>query len=401
MIIQRSFAQSAAAALHLHHAANCRCHIFHLFFFVWYTYIGYPVILWLLPRNKRSVQKTSSFNGCTIIIPAYNEATILKQKIENTTSLPCTLPVQIVVITDGSTDGSETIAASFPHITVLHQRERLGKAAAINRAVAEAKYEVLIFTDANTFLNKASLNALIAALNNEEAGAVCGEKRIRYLPQKKYAESFYWKYESVLKKLESKTGSVVGAAGELFAVKKECFEAIPEHSILDDFWLSMRIQEKGFRILYEPNATATELPPQTLKDDLARRTRIAAGVWQWMKAYCSFRQLKKQPFFLWQFLSHRFCRWFIAPVCFLLMVAANTYIIACSNSLFFQLTFIIQAVFLLFAFIGAVPFMRQRFGLFGFPFYFIFTHICLLRGYITCKKHSVLWKKLPRNNNMP
>lgn len=372
-----------------------------MFFFACYTYIGYPVLLWLLPRNKRSSQQAGSFNGCTIIIPAYNEAEVLKQKIENTLSLQHQLPVQIIVITDGSTDGSETIAASFPGITVMHQRERLGKAAAINRAVAEAKYEVLIFTDANTFLNEEARNAMIAALNNTEAGAVCGEKRIWSLPQKKYAESFYWKYESVLKKLESKNGSVVGAAGELFAVKKECFGAIPENVILDDFWLSMRIQQNGYRILYEPNATATELPPQTLKDDLTRRTRIAAGVWQWMNEYYSFKQLKKQPFFLWQFCSHRFCRWFIAPVCFLLMVAANSYLVAYGDSLFFQCTFIIQAIFLLFAVIGILPFMRQRFGIFDFPFYFIFTHICLLRGYLTYKKHNVLWKKLPRSNNMP
>lgn len=378
----------------MQHAAYSHHHIFRLFFFACYTYIGYPLILWLLPANKKSTPGTTSFNGCTIIIPAYNEAAVLKQKIENTLSVQHNIPVQVIVVTDGSTDGSERIAASFPNVTVLHQPERRGKAAAINRAAARAEYEVLLFTDANTFLNEPALNAIVTCLNN--AGAVCGEKSIRSLPRKKYAESVYWKYESALKKLESKTGSVVGAAGELFAVRKECFEPIPEQAILDDFWLSMRVRQKGFRILYEPQAIATEWPPQTITDDLTRRTRIAAGVWQWMQQYCSFKTLSKTPFFFWQFLSHRFSRWFIAPVCFLFLLAANIYIVTQSNSLFFQITFALQGLFLLCATIGAIPFMRQRFGLSGFPFYFIFAHICLLSGYVSYKKHSVLWTKVSR-----
>lgn len=306
------------------------------------------------------------------------------------------MPVQVIVITDGSTDKSETIAASFPGITTLHQPERKGKAAAINRAAAVAVHGVLIFTDANTFLNETSVEAIMAALSENTTGAVCGEKRIQPLPQKKHAESVYWKYESMLKKLESATGSVVGAAGELFAVKKECFEPIPENIILDDFWLSIRIRQKGFRIVYEPNATATEQPPQTLEDDFTRRTRIAAGVWQWMNTYGSFRQIIKQPFFSWQFFSHRFCRWFVAPVCFLLLPVANIFIIVHSHYLFFQITFLLQALFLLCAVIGTIPFMRQRFGLFGFSFYFIFAHTCLLSGYFSNRKYTVLWKKAPR-----
>lgn len=380
----------------MQHACGYNDYILYLFFFAFYTYTGYPFVLWLLKRKQKPQRSTGSFSGCSIIIPAYNEAPVLRQKIENTLSLQHTLPVQVIVITDGSADESETIAASFPGITTLHQPERRGKAAAINRAVTMAKHDILVFTDANTFLNKTSLEVIMTALLQNDAGAVCGEKRIQPLPQKKYAESVYWKYESILKKLESATGSVVGAAGELFAVKKECFEPIPENIILDDFWLSMRIRQKGFRILYEPNATATEQPPQNLNDDFTRRTRIAAGVWQWMKEYASFREMKKQPFFFWQFLSHRFCRWFVAPVCFLLLPVANIFIITQNHHLFFRVTLALQALFLLFAVIGAIPFMRQRFGVFGFPFYFIFAHICLLSGYLSQGKHTVLWKKVAR-----
>lgn len=305
------------------------------------------------------------------------------------------------MVTDGSTDGSENIAAGFAGITVLHQPERQGKAAAINRAAAEAKHEVLLLTDANTFLNPGAVSAIVESLNNPSVGAVCGEKRVQPARNHHYGESVYWKYESALKKQESRSGSVVGAAGELLVIRKSLFEPIPEEVILDDFYLSMQVTKKGFCIAYQPLATATELPPQNLSDEFTRRTRIAAGVWQWMKKYCSPGLFKNNPFFFWQFFSHRLCRWFIAPVCLVLLIVSGTVLFCADAGFFYTGVFGAGVLFSLLAVIGALPlFQHHKPGVFGFPFYFIFTHICLLWGYAGYirGKHSVLWKKLSRSN---
>lgn len=298
--------------------------------------------------------------------------------------------LQVIVITDGSTDNSEQIARAYTGVLCLHEPERKGKAAAINRAAPYAQHEIMVFTDANTLINAGALSQIHKHFNDAAIGAVCGEKRV----EGRNAESVYWAYESILKKLESRTGSVVGAAGELLAMRKELFQPIPEAAILDDFYLSVQVIQKGFRLYYEPAATATELPPQNRNDDFARRTRIAAGVWQWMKHYFSFGTMLRSPFFCWQFFSHRLCRWFIAPVCLLLLLFSSTWLALTTGSIAYQFMAIAGFLFCVLALLG----VRYRPGIFSLPFYFVFVHICLLWGYAGYLRgrHSVLWKKLAR-----
>jgi poly-beta-1,6-N-acetyl-D-glucosamine synthase len=320
----------------------------------------------------------------------------LAEKISNTLRQQgCAM--QVIVVTDGSTDGSEQAAAAFRDIMVLHETERRGKTAAINRAVPFAIHDILVFTDANTMLGEGALSYLLNGFSDAAIGAVCGEKRVEGIKRSRHAETVYWKYESLLKKLESRTGSVVGAAGELLAVRKDIFEPLPERIILDDFYLSVQVKQAGKNLLYEPRATATELPPPNLAGEFTRRTRIAAGVWQWMQQIFSIGRFKHDTFFLWQFFSHRLCRWFIAPLCFIILPVTTSMLVLNGTGLFFKIVLGIQGVFSLVAIIGSLPVFQRR-GIISFPFYFIFTHVCMLWGYIGYLrgKHTVLWKKITR-----
>src|SRR5262249_38480076 len=149
------------------------------------------------------------------------------------------------------------IIRNYPSIRLLHSPERRGKSSALNRAIDNAKNEILIFSDANTILNKEALNNITRHYQNKKVGGVAGEKKVLSSSQSTdevgSSEGLYWKYESLLKKIDSDFYSVVGAAGELFSIRRELYEKIPDTIILDDFVISLRVAQRGYRVMYEPN----------------------------------------------------------------------------------------------------------------------------------------------------
>jgi poly-beta-1,6-N-acetyl-D-glucosamine synthase len=360
------------------------------------------LVLWLVrlfTKKKEKNGPAGPWPGITLIIPAYNEAAVLEEKIKNTLQLRYAGTLQIIVITDGSDDGSHLIAGSFEKLTVLHQPQRRGKPAAINRAMAHAQHQLTVLTDANTFLNNDALVSISAYFNNPAVGAVCGEKRIARNKGEVYGEMVYWRYESLLKKWSSSGGMVMGAAGELFAFRKSLFQTIPEQMILDDFWLSVIILQQHKKMLYAPDAVATEPPSASLREEYRRRTRIAAGAWQWTKEAFSWRRFAKRPGLLFHFFSHRFCRWFITPVCLLLLLITSAYLTLQQAGWFYEWAFYGHLAAYLLALTGMLLTRGNRTPrLLHIPFYFVFIHICLIVGYwrYISGRQSVLWQKAKR-----
>ncbi len=252
-----------------------------------YTFVGYGIVLYLLVRIKRLFKKPVSpvyrfdeLPSCTVIVAAYNEEDFIEVKIENTLQLnypPNKL--KFLFVTDGSTDRTPELVASHAAITLLHSPERKGKIAAVHRAISQVNTEIIVFTDANTLLNADALVNICRHYADTRVGAVAGEKRVQVdeTADATAGEGFYWRYESKLKNWDSELWSVVGAAGELFSVRTNLYEAVSPNSILDDFMISMRIAQKGYRIVYEPEAYATETSSANIKEELKRKVRIAAG----------------------------------------------------------------------------------------------------------------------------
>jgi biofilm PGA synthesis N-glycosyltransferase PgaC len=259
------------------------------FAILFYSYLGYGIILYGLVLIKRALiakkdhhqDLSGTCPAVTVLIAAFNEEDYIIEKINNTFSLDYPAEkLNILIVTDGSSDQTPELVKKFPAITLLHQPERQGKIAAVQRAMPYVFTDLVVFTDANTMLNKEAILQMVRHYQDEKVGAVAGEKRI--LAKDKEAansagEGIYWKYESALKRWDSELFSVVGAAGELFSIRKSLFEHVPHDTLIEDFYLTLRIAQKGYRVKYEPGAYALEGPSASISEELKRKIRIAAG----------------------------------------------------------------------------------------------------------------------------
>jgi cellulose synthase/poly-beta-1,6-N-acetylglucosamine synthase-like glycosyltransferase len=277
-----------------------------------YTYFGYPVLIFFLAKIMQKPETYPTYKpSVTLLIAAFNEETVIEDKIKN--SLTIDYPkdlLQILVVTDGSRDRTPEIVKRYtPYgIEILHEPERRGKMAAINRALPASRGEIIVFSDANNYYQPDTILKLTQPFGNPSVGGVTGAKVIGQGDGSLGAsEGLYWKYESFIKKQESRAGSCTSAAGEVLAIRKDLYSPPPDHVINDDFYIAMQIVRNGYRLLYVPDAKSIERVSLSAQDEIARRTRINAGRFQ---AIAMARQILPfhRPLLVWQILSHKFLR---------------------------------------------------------------------------------------------
>ena len=380
------------------------------FFIIFYTFFGYGILLYLLVRIKRLFKKPYVFSQLydlptvTVIVAAFNEEYLIEEKIRN--CLELNYPknkVQFIFITDGSSDRTPELVGKYPEIQLLHENQRLGKMAAIKRAMPYVSGYVTVFTDANTFLNKDALIQLLKHYQNPKIGAVAGEKKImvsQSADASSAGEGFYWKYESALKKWDYELYSNVGAAGELFSIRTDLYEPVETDTIIDDHMIAMRIAEKGYIIAYEPNAYALETASADSSEELKRKIRIAAGGIQ------SFYRLKKaanpfnNPVLTFQYFSHRLLRWVLTPWLMIILFFLNSMIvIRYPESGFYVLTLFLQLSFYLAALLGwFLESKKIRLKAAFIPFYFSMMNYAVIAGTFRYYKgsQSAAWEKSKR-----
>jgi len=380
------------------------------FFIIFYTFFGYGILLYLLVRIKRLFKKPYVFSQLydlptvTVIVAAFNEEYLIVEKIKN--CLELNYPknkVQFIFITDGSSDRTPELVGKYPEIQLLHENQRLGKMAAIKRAMPYVSGYVTVFTDANTFLNKDALIQLLKHYQNPKIGAVAGEKKImvsQSADASSAGEGFYWKYESALKKWDYELYSNVGAAGELFSIRTDLYEPVETDTIIDDHMIAMRIAEKGYIIAYEPNAYALETASADSSEELKRKIRIAAGGIQ------SFYRLKKaanpfnNPVLTFQYFSHRLLRWVLTPWLMIILFFLNSMIvIRYPESGFYVLTLFLQLSFYLAALLGwFLESKKIRLKAAFIPFYFSMMNYAVIAGTFRYYKgsQSAAWEKSKR-----
>lgn len=378
-------------------------------FVIVYTFVGYGIVLFFLVRIKRFFKKPFKFSNDTefptvsILIAAFNEEALITQKIENTLALDFPKEkLQVIIITDGSNDQTAAKVSEFAEVLLLHRKERAGKMAAIKRAMPFANGEIMLFTDANTFLNARAIKELVKHYQNRKVGAVAGEKRIYvedFADASSAGEGFYWKYESLLKKWDYELYSNVGAAGELFSIRTGLYEPVESDTIIDDHMIAMRIAEKGFIIAYEPEAYAIETASENASEELKRKIRIAAGGIQ------SITRLKKvaNPFYFpvltFQYISHRVLRWTITPIAMVIVFILNGIIIVHTDSVLYLALFLGQMAFYGLS-IAGLYFERRNIKVKALfiPFYFCMMNYAVLAGIVRYVKNSqsAAWEKSKR-----
>ena len=364
-----------------------------------YTYLLYPLVLSVLARFKKEIlQKSDILPGVSIIVSAYNEEVVIEEKIKNCMELDYPKEsLEIIIASDGSDDRTNEIVKRFfdEGVVLADYKERRGKSEVLNRTVPTAKNEIIVLSDANTSFRKDALKMLVRNFGDDRVGCVCGEMKFRNSRENKIGEleGFYWKYEVFLKRLEGQRGSLLGANGGIYAIRKRLFEKIPSDTIIDDFVIPMKILEKEYRVLYEPEAIAYEDTAKGVIQEMARRVRIGAGDFQ---SLILTRQLLNpfRGFSAFSFWSHKVLRWF-APFFLTGALFFNAFL---AEERFYLIVFIIQISFYIAALIGRINSKTARIKVFGMCYYFVSMNIALLVGFFKflTGTQKVTWERTER-----
>lgn len=384
-----------------------------LLFIIVYTYIGYGILLFIIIKIRRffKIGKKESINATyepevTLFIAAYNEKDYVKAKMENTLSLEYPKEkLNIIWVTDGSDDGTPDLLKGYPNTTVHHLDARNGKIGAMNRGMEFVKTPIVIFSDANTNLGKESIRRIVNLFSSPKVGCVSGEKRIIDKESDVASgagEGLYWKYESTLKKWDAELYSVVGAAGELFAIRTELYRHVEKDTILDDFIISLRVAQDGYTIQYDPEAYAIETASANVKEELKRKIRISAGGIQSIVRLSSLLNIFKYGTLSFQYISHRVLRWSLTPLCLVLLIPVSA-ILAVNDGImsikFYAIFFWLHMLFYAAALVGwFLENKETRIKILFIPYYFFIMNLSVVLGFFRYMKNSqsVNWERAKR-----
>lgn len=362
-----------------------------------YSYFIFPLILriFVTPKPVSRVQP-ENLPSVDIIIAAYNEEACIKARIENALSQDYAGELQILVASDGSQDSTGQIIDSFEDIRVkaFNFEVNRGKISVLNDLVAKSTADLLVFTDANTDFNSDAVTILVESFSGN-VGAVSGELILETEDGNQNLDGLYWRYEQFLKKCESELGSLLGANGAIYALKRELYLPLPTDTIVDDFCIVMNVKKQGFDVLYNDQAIAKEEVAPSLEDEVGRRIRI--GVGNYKAFFANLWALSpSQGLLSWCFWSHKVLRWF-APHLLLLALISNAMLLDIG---FFRLTFIAQVLFYAIAWHGQKKIHKGQKvrGIVAIVSFFVSMNVALGQGFVRfCKGHkSGGWKRTAR-----
>ena len=365
---------------------------------VFYTYLGYGIVLYLLVLAKRLFTKAKPqadipdecLPAVTLMVCAYNEEDIIKEKMDNTRQLDYPKNrLRLMWVTDGSTDSTNELLAEYEDVKVVYSPERRGKTAALKHGIKEVDTEIVIMTDANTMINAGAIREIARLMRDPKVGCVSGEKKVMAKNEGDEAaqgEGLYWKYESTLKRLDSELYSAMGAAGELCVIRRQLMTDIPDDSLLDDFVISMEIVKKGYKIAYTSQAYAMEYGSANMHEESKRKRRIAAGGLQSSWRLRSLMNPFRHPLVAFQFVSHRVLRWTITPICLFALIPLNTILVLSGAGTVYTVIWILQILF----------YAAATFGI-RIPAYFVFMNLNVFRGMAYLLNNSTgMWEKAKR-----
>ncbi len=363
-----------------------------------YVYFGYPLLVWVLARLfGRDPARRAITPSVSLYIPAFNEAAHIDAKLRN--SLQLDYPRQqldIVVASDGSTDGTNAIVESFRDrgVRLVAVRDNIGKAAMLSRTVPLLRGDIVVFSDASSELEPQALRALVANFADPRVGCVSGLYRLKAGTEdlRGQGEGLYWRYETWLKRHESRLHSILGAHGAFYAIRRAGFQRLASSIINDDYLIPMRVVGQGYRAVYEPAAVAWEREASSVAGEFARRRRIAAGNCQQIVELGALLN----PLRGWValcFFSHKVLRT-LAPVLLLTLFVATWWLPQPLGVIMLMLQWLFYAVAML-------GYFCQRSGRtiawLSPPLYFCLGNLAMLSGLFTfCfRRNRLAWGRPP------
>jgi len=379
-----------------------------LAFIVLYTYFGYPILLKVLSLNKKqSKYKNENVVKVTLIIAAHNEEEVIGEKIENSLSLNYPKDkLEIIVASDASTDRTNEIVLEYANQGMILnlQEEHKGKSAILNDTVLRtARGEIVVFTDATTFLKPDALKKLARNFANFKIGAVC--TRLIFVNQEDSSisrtEGIYWRYEEFLRRKESEIGILPFVSGAFYGIRKHLYTPVRE-DLPDDSISPLSVYKKGYQVVFEEEAVAYETMASTVGGEFRIKSR---GVTRELGAILSFKELLnpfKYPLLSWVLFSHRLLRWSVGF--FLVFIfALNVFLL---DKPVYLALFLTQVIFYLFASIGFLlesyrllttntnNQLLQAKRIFSVPFYYCIVNFAALCGIIQflLGKKKAVWQ---------
>ena len=380
-----------------------------------YSYAIYPALLFvtaslrqtardlkfiLARRNRRSANRAPFEPSVAVLVAAFNEESVIEQKIRNSAQIDYPAEkLEFWLGLDSPTDGTaaRTRSVAPASFKVMEFSERRGKLAVIRDLAQRTQADVLVFSDANTMLEPDAVTALARHFADENVGAVCGELRVVSADGKPELESAYWRYEVGLKFLENRLNCVLGANGAVYAVRRELFNPHPSW-IVEDFLVPMKIRFGGHRVVYAPEAVATEPSAPDFAAEFRRKVRIGAGDFQTLFRNPDFlNPLVGMPFVA--YVSHKVLRW-LGPL-FLPAAWIGAGAAALGGNVFYAAAFALQTIFYALAlFAAGLQRSGRKLGILGLPLYFAAMNLALFLGllrFLTGRQKAV-WASTPRNS---
>jgi cellulose synthase/poly-beta-1,6-N-acetylglucosamine synthase-like glycosyltransferase len=298
-----------------------------------YVYVGYPLALAALGRLRARVRPASEdgpLPSLCLVISAHDEEAVIRDKIENSLGLVYEGRLSIVVASDGSTDRTDDIAREYHDhgVELMQWRTRRGKSAVLNDVVRARREDVLVFTDANALFAPDAVARLAQRFRSPSVGCVVGElKYTRDGSTVGQGESLYWRYESLVKSLESRIESVLVANGAIFAARRALLREL-YLDVANDFQIPFDVAGRGAGVVYEPSAVAIERSAELWEEEFGRKVRIV------LRGFTGFARLHRrmQALRTWQFVSHKLLRWSVGAI--LLVLLASTIALAGSSPWF-------------------------------------------------------------------
>lgn len=367
------------------------------------TYALYPLVLLVAGRLfPFATRKEDITPPVSILIAAYNEEKDIRQKIENTLAMdyPCK-NLEIIIGSDGSSDRTTDIARSFEKqgVRLLDFKRNRGKTSVQNDMVAAARHDILVFTDAASFLPADALRRLVRAFADERVGGVAGRMDFvdTDLNLTTQSQGLYWKYELKLRVLESRLGCLIGVDGPLYAVRRDCYIPLASH-IISDLMTPLLVLDKGKRVILEERAHVYEVPTAKTAQELKTRRRITLRGLIGLFAYPRLLSPYRRPLLAVQIFLHKLLRWAVGPLVILNLITC----FFLAGMPFFRLFLILHLFFYLGAFFGWVWERTGRpLSWLRIPYYFCLVNIAATLGIVDFlnKKTATSWTPVRTGKN--
>ena len=371
-----------------------------------YTYAIYPALLIWLPRwfGRSSGPPDNPEPGAkvTLLIAAYNEETVIEQRIENALAMDYPRDkLEIVIALDGCTDHTATIVRRYADrcVGLLQYSHRRGKAAVLNAAIPVIGGSIVVMSDANTAIDHRAVRRLVRWFRDPRVGAVEGRLVLSDPRSGRNADSLYWRYETFLKRCEARLGAMLGANGAIYAIRRELLAPIPPGTIIDDLVIPLLAKlRSGCAIIYDYEAVAREQTPPDVLSEFHRRARIGAGGFQSIALL--WRLLDpRQGWVAFTFLSLKVLRW-LCPFLLIGMLLSN---LALWQHPFFRYTLFAQLAFLLLSLLVALlPARLRAVKPLRLTTMFTIMNAALLVGFCRWLRGSqkAAWRRTPRGRGV-